>query len=70
MPDADHCPADAEDVAERYVMESLPDADAAAFEERLLICAACRSAVEEADAYVRAMRAAAAHFRSGNPEGG
>lgn len=70
VPDADHCPADQEAVAERYVMESLPDADAAVFEEHLLTCGACQAAVEEADVYVRAMQAAAEQLRNGNPEGG
>jgi anti-sigma factor RsiW len=44
-------------------MGTLPDADTVAFEEHLLICAACRAAVEAADVYVRAMREAASELR-------
>jgi anti-sigma factor RsiW len=65
VPDADHCPADADEVAERYVMESLPDADAMTFEQHLLTCSTCRATVEEAGVYVRAMRTAAAQLRNG-----
>ncbi len=50
------CRPDAADVAERYVMGTLPEANAAVFEEHLLLCDACRAAVEQADVYVRAMR--------------
>jgi hypothetical protein len=57
--DYESCPADPEEVAEAYVMARLPDADAAAFEELCLTCAACRTAVEEAAMLVRAMREAA-----------
>jgi len=63
VPDADCCPAEVEEVAERYVMDPLPDADAAAFEEHLLTCAACRVAVEHTEVFVGAMRAAAVQFR-------
>ena len=45
-------------------MDELPKADAAAFEEHLLVCAGCRTAVEDADKYVRAMREAARRLRA------
>ncbi len=61
--DPAHCPADPEEVAEAYAMDSLPEADAEAFNEHLLICSRCRDAVERADEYVRAMRAAARQVR-------
>ena len=60
----DHCPADPKEVAEAYVMENLPEADLAAFEEHLLICPGCRAAVEDADQYVEAMREAARRLRA------
>ena len=44
-------------------MDTLPEADAEAFSEHLLICAACRAAVEQADIYIRAMSEGAAKLR-------
>ncbi len=61
--DHSQCPADVEEVAEAYSMDTLPEADAEAFNEHLLICAKCRAAVEAADVYVRAMRDAGAKLR-------
>ncbi len=60
--EADHCPAQAAELAEAYVMGDLPDAEAAIFSEHLLTCAKCRAAVEQADVYVRAMRDAASEL--------
>ena len=60
----DHCPADPKEVTEAYVMDNLPTADVAAFEEHLLLCAGCRAAVEDADKYVKAMRQAARRLRA------
>ena len=59
----DQCPADPEEIAQAYVMDNLPKADVAAFEEHLLVCAGCRAAVEHADKYVKAMRQAARRLR-------
>jgi hypothetical protein len=53
------CPANPEEVAEAYVMETLDTADAASFEEHCLACARCLAIVEATDEYVRAMREAA-----------
>jgi hypothetical protein len=57
------CPAKPEEVAEAYVMETLDAADAAVFDEHLLVCARCLAIVEATDEYVRAMRAAAERLR-------
>ena len=57
------CPAKPEEVAEAYVMETLDTADAAAFDEHLLVCDKCLAIVEVTDEYVRAMRAAAEQWR-------
>ncbi len=58
-----HCPADLEEIAEAFAMDTLPEGDAEAFSEHLLICAKCRVAVEAADIYVRAVSEAAARLR-------
>jgi anti-sigma factor ChrR (cupin superfamily) len=60
--DSTKCPPDA-DIAESYAMGTLPDVEAVALAEHLLTCAVCRKAVEQADAYVRAMRAAGRKIR-------
>ena len=57
------CPANPEEVAESYVMETLDVADAAAFDKHLLVCDECWLAVEVTDRYVRAMREAAEQLR-------
>ena len=59
----DYCPPDPEEVTQAYVMDNLPIADVAAFEEHLLVCAGCRAAVEHADKYVKAMRQATRRLR-------
>jgi anti-sigma factor RsiW len=59
----DHCPEDPGEAAEAFSLGALSERDAAAFEEHLLTCAACRTAVEDADMFVRAMRAAAVQTR-------
>ena len=53
------CPTDLDEVAEAYCMDTLDAADAAAFDEHLLVCDECWLAVEVTDRYVRAMREAA-----------
>jgi hypothetical protein len=52
----DQCPSDSSEVAQAYVMGTLSDGDAAAFEVHLLICAGWRAAVGTADMDVRAMQ--------------
>jgi hypothetical protein len=53
-----------EERAERYAMGMLPDQEAAAFEEHLLVCHTCLDRLEETDAYVEAMRGAALALRA------
>ena len=57
------CPAKPEEVAESYVMETLDSADAAAFDQHLLVCVGCLAIVVATDEYLRAMREAAARLR-------
>ena len=61
--DAIRCPVDPGEVAEAYCMDTLDAADAAAFDEHLLVCDACWGIVEATEAYVRAMREAAQRLR-------
>lgn len=49
---------------ERYSMNEMTEEESVPFEEHLLTCAACRTRVEEADAYVSAMAGAARQIRS------
>jgi hypothetical protein len=60
------CPAKPEEVAEAYVMETLDAADAAAFDEHLLVCDECLVIVEATYDYVRAMRDSAEQLRKGS----
>lgn len=52
---------------ERYSMADLREEEAAGFEEHLLYCERCQRRLAETDAYVAAMRRAAAAF--GNQQG-
>lgn len=67
-PAPNRCPADAEETAEVYVMGSLPEAEAAVFEEHLLVCGRCLAMAEATEEYVCAMRSAARELRSGHSE--
>jgi hypothetical protein len=60
---ASRCPAKPEEVAESYVLETLDAADAAAFDEHLLVCDECLVIVEATYDYVRAMRSAGEQLR-------
>ena len=62
--DSDRCPAQLSVIAEAYVMNTLARADAAVFEEHLLVCSRCRVAVEDAEHYIRAMKIAAQRLRA------
>ena len=64
LTDSDRCPAQLSVIAEAYVMNTLARADAAVFEEHLLVCGRCRAAVEDAEHYVRAMKIAAQRLRA------
>lgn len=52
------CPSDPEEAAEFYLLHLLSGEDATAFENHYMTCPACAAVVEDADAYVRAMKAA------------
>jgi anti-sigma factor RsiW len=57
--------------AERYSLGEMPEEELARSEEHLLICDACRRLVTDSDAYVAAMRKAAAKLRrKSKKEGG
>ena len=64
LTDSDRCPAQLSVIAEAYVMNTLGRADAAVFEEHLLVCSRCRAAIEDAEHYVRAMKIAAQRLRA------
>lgn len=51
------------ETAEKYSLEQLSARKAAEIEGHLLICEPCREAVAASDAYVAAMREAAANIR-------
>lgn len=51
--------------AERYSLGEMSEEELGRCEEHLLICDACRREVAESDAYVEAMRKAAAQLRGG-----
>jgi anti-sigma-K factor RskA len=52
-----------EEAAEQYSLSNLSARKVAEIEEHLLICEPCRQAVAASDAYVAAMRKAAAQLR-------
>jgi hypothetical protein len=54
------------DALEEYVFNRLPDAEAGRFEDHLLVCCGCRSALEETEGFIRAAKAAAAEYQA-NP---
>ena len=55
---------------ERYSLGEMSEEELACCEEHLLVCDACRREVAESDAYVEAMRKAAAQLRSGSKKAG
>jgi anti-sigma factor RsiW len=57
-----HCHIDPEDL-ERYAMGRASEEELARYEEHLLLCEMCRSALLETDSHVAAMRIAAAGIR-------
>jgi anti-sigma factor RsiW len=52
------CPEDVDEIAEQYVMNRLPEADANAFEQHTLSCAGCAAMVQQTEAYIQTLRAA------------
>jgi len=61
--DATRCPADPDEVAEAYCMDTLDAAESAAFDEHLLVCDECWEIVEATEEYVRPMREAAQRLK-------
>jgi anti-sigma-K factor RskA len=61
---SEDCPTNREEIAERYVMGTLPEDERVAFEDHYLACADCAMVLQETAAYVEAMRAAARKLRS------
>ena len=58
-----------EDALEEYAMRTLPDSEWDRIEEHLLVCAECRNRLTATDAFVVAMRGAAAKIKeSGSGE--
>ena len=63
VPPIGPCPANVEEVAEAYVMGTLPEEQRSVFEEHYLACAACTTVLERVAAYIDAMQAAARKLR-------
>ena len=57
------CPAAPDEIAEAYVMGTLPNEQAAAFEDHYVVCNSCATVLETASTYVDAMRSAAKKLR-------
>jgi anti-sigma factor RsiW len=64
-----HKHLDGEEI-ENYSLGRLSEEELAPCEEHLLICEPCRRQVEASDAYIEAMRQAAAEIRSAPKEPG
>ena len=62
--DADQCPVDVEEIAEMYLMGTLPATDAQQFEAHYPGCPKCAEVLDDTGAFIRAMRDAAAALRS------
>ena len=56
MLERDECPTDLEKVAEAYVMGTLPEEQATAFENHYAACDTCATALYKTANYVDAMR--------------
>jgi anti-sigma factor RsiW len=62
--DSDQCPFDVEEIAEVYLMGTLPAADAQQFEAHYPGCSQCAAVLDDTAAFIRAMRNAASVLRS------
>jgi anti-sigma factor RsiW len=58
------CPVDLDEVAQGYVLGTLPTEQAVAFEDHYLACDTCATVLYKTVDYVDAMRAAARKLRS------
>ena len=54
----DACPVDPEDMAEQYLLRSLPAAEAERFEEHYMVCESCAEALSAAEDYISSIRIA------------
>jgi hypothetical protein len=61
--DEQHCPPDAEEIAEAYCMDTLDRAQRIAFEDHYFACARCASIVTDTNVYIRAMKTALRRLR-------
>ena len=52
------CPAAPDEIAEAYIMGTLPNEQAVAFEDHYVVCNSCATVLENASAYVDAIRTA------------
>ena len=64
---SNQCPTGIEEVAEAYVMGTLPKHQAIAFEDHYAACDTCATVLYRTADYVDAMRAAARKLRSEPP---
>jgi hypothetical protein len=60
--DSNTCPEDQDETAEAYVMNQMDLTEASAFQVHFAQCKFCWKAVEDARAYVKAMRDASQKF--------
>lgn len=54
----DVCPNDPEDIAEQYLLHSLPALEAERFEEHYMVCGSCADALSAAEDYISSIRVA------------
>ena len=66
--DSSPCPAEVEEIAENYVMGTLPGPEKVAFEEHYVGCNRCAKVLQHAAEYVETMRRAAKTVREGGRE--
>ena len=52
------CPAAPDEIAEAYIMGTLPNEQAVAFEDHYVVCNSCATVLENVFAYVDAIRTA------------
>jgi anti-sigma factor RsiW len=64
MLELNECPADLQEVAEAYVMGTLPEEQAIAFEDHYAACDTCATALYKTADYVHAVHADAKTLRS------
>jgi hypothetical protein len=61
--DSNACPANPEETAEGYIMQTLTAEEAVAFEDHYVGCNRCAMVLQKAAEYIEAMRAAAESVR-------